>query len=136
MCGANSAIGLAEAERELWSRVRERLREPGRLMGLMRAVLDGAIEVAVAVAITPDGVVRPLALLATPGIAAEIQLADTDRNGLRTARIGDEEFDVLVGAGPDRADPDRAGVEPLAVLVTPWITEHLALYTRRLWSRR
>ena len=131
MCGANSAIGLAEAERELWSRVRERLREPGHLMGLMRAVLDGAIEVAVAVAIRPDGAVRPVALLATPGIAEEIQLADTDRNGLRKARIGDDEFDVLVGA-----DPGRSAAQPLAVLVTPWISEHLALYARRLWSRR
>lgn len=131
MCGANSAIGLAEVERELWSRVRERLREPGHLMGLMRAVLDGAIEVAVAVAITPNGAVRPLALLATPGIAEEIELGETDRDGLRRARIGDDEFDVLVGAGPD-----QAGVQPLAVLVTPWISEHLALYARRLWSWR
>jgi hypothetical protein len=131
MCGANSAIGTAGAEREMWSQVRERLREPGYLMGLMRAVLDGAIEVAVAVAVTPDGAVWPLAPLATPGIVEEIQLGAAEGDGLRKAWIGDDEFDVLVGT-----DPGRAGTQPLAVLVTPWIVEHLALYARRLWSQR
>jgi hypothetical protein len=50
---------------------------------------------------------------------------------LRKAWIGDDEFDVLVGT-----DPGRAGTQPLVVLVTPWIVEHLALYARRLWSQR
>lgn len=131
MCGAFSAIGLADTERELWPLVRERLREPGQLMGLMRAVLSEAVEVAVVVAVEPRGAVRPVALLATPGIAEEIQLGEGDGDGLRKARIGDEEFDVLVApaAGAD-------GIRPLAVLVTPWIIEHLALYARNLWSRR
>src|SRR5262247_261351 len=108
MCGAFSAIGLADTERELWPLVRECLREPGQLMGLMRAVLSEAVEVAVVVAVEPGGAVRPVALLATPGIADEIQLGEGDGDGVR----------------------------PLAVLVTPWILEHLALYARNLWSRR
>jgi hypothetical protein len=35
MCGSVSAIGLEEQERDLWPYLRERLREPGRLMALM-----------------------------------------------------------------------------------------------------
>jgi hypothetical protein len=41
MCGASSAVGLADAERALWPLLRDRLRTPGQLMGLMRAVLGG-----------------------------------------------------------------------------------------------
>lgn len=131
MCGPNSAIGLADAERELWPQLRERLRVPGHLMGLMRGVLAGAVEVAAVIAVTPEGVVRPLALLATPGLTEEIHLADGNGDGVRQAWIGDDKIDVLVGpaAGRDRA-------QPLAVLVTPWIVEHLALYAWRLWSQR
>ena len=41
MCGAYSAFGLDEAERLLWPHLRERLRQPGRSMGVMRGVLGG-----------------------------------------------------------------------------------------------
>src|SRR5262245_42446991 len=130
MCGPHSAIGLAEAEREMWPQVRERLREPGSLMGLMRGVLGGAVEVAAVVATTPDGVVRPVALLATPALTEEIQLSEAGGEDVRPARIGDDEIGVLVATTPGH---DQA--EPLAILVTPWIVQHLALYARNLWSR-
>jgi hypothetical protein len=128
MCGSHSAIGLTEVDRKLWPQIRERLREPRHLMGLMRGVLDGAIEVAAVIAVTPDGIVRPLALVATPILAADVQLDDGSAGEIRPARIGDDKIDVLVGSAAD-----RAAVQPLAILLTPWITEHLALYARTLW---
>src|SRR5262245_28773493 len=131
MCGPHSAIGLAEAERELWPQVRERLREPGSLMGLMRGVLGGAVEVAAVVATTPDGVVRPVALLATPALTEEIRLSEAGGVGVRPARIGEDEIDVLVASPSGQDRP-----EPLAILVTPWMVQNLALYARNLWSRQ
>jgi hypothetical protein len=68
MCGSHSAIGLTDAERELWPQLRERLREPRHLMGLMRGVLADAVEVAAVIAVSPQGRVRPLALVVTPVI--------------------------------------------------------------------
>ncbi len=130
MCGAHSSIGLDEAERALWPMLRERLRRPDRLMALMRGVLGGDAEIAAVVAVTPAGVVEPLALLATPAIAAEIRLVDdADHEGVRRGRIGDYDVDVLV-------DPATDPEQPLAVLVTPWIFHNLSLYARKLWSRR
>lgn len=66
------------------------------------------------------------ALVATAGIRAEIELLDTPpRDGLRAGRTGG--YDVELVAEDDRV---------LAVLVSPWIFEHLTLYARKLWSRR
>ena len=138
MCGPSSALGLDEVERAVWPDLRERLRRPGRLMALMRGVLGGDAEVAAVVSITPEGVVTPLALLATPGIVAEITLREPapadgaegrDRADVRRGRIGDYDVDVLM-----RTDADAE--TPAAVLVSPWIFEHLTLYARKLWSRR
>jgi hypothetical protein len=120
MCGSDSAIGLAESERALWPHLRERLREPGSLMGLMRGVLGGAVEVATVVATTPDGVVRPVALVATPAITGEIELSEAGGDDVRPARIGDDDIDVLVATRPG-----QDGAEPVAILVTPWIAENL-----------
>jgi hypothetical protein len=100
-------------------------------MGLMRGVLAGAVEVAAVVATTPDGAVRPIALLATPALTEEVQLNETGGEGIRPARIGDDDIDVLVASMPGQ---DQAQL--VAILVTPWIVEHLALYARNLWSRR
>ncbi|ASW54510.1 hypothetical protein [Plantactinospora sp. KBS50] len=137
MCGSVSAVGLEEDERRTWPYLRERLRVPGHLMALMRGVL-GDVEVAAVVAVTPQGVVRPQAILATPEpIRQEIILGDepdeaddTDGHPLRAARIGDDEVQVITEPGPD----GRA--RPLAVLATPWIDQHLLLYARTLWHRR
>jgi len=128
MCGPNSALGLEEAERELWPELRDRLRQPGQLMALMRGVLGGDAEVAAVTAVTPAGVVRPLAILATPVIADEIDLDDSGDTHV-AGRIGDYEVDVLM--------TDKGGVRrPAAVLVSPWIFENLTLYARKLWTRR
>jgi hypothetical protein len=131
MCGSVSAIGLQERERELWPYLRERLRQPGHLMALMRGVL-GDTEVAAVVAVTPQGAVKLLAILATPdAIASEIRLTadEEDRDGLRRATVGDYEVEVVVGADPD------GQARPLAILATPWIEQHLLLYARALWRR-
>ena len=128
MCGPNSALGLEETERELWPELRDRLRQPGQMMALMRGVLGGDAEVAAVTAVTPNGVVRPLAILATPVIADEIELSDSSGDRA-SGRIGDYDVDVLM--------TDRGGVRrPAAVLVTPWIFENLTLYARKLWTRR
>jgi hypothetical protein len=74
VCGPHSAIGLDDAERAVWVEVRERLRPPGRMMALMRGVLGGDTEVAAVAAVTPAGIVEPLALVATAGIRDEIVL--------------------------------------------------------------
>jgi hypothetical protein len=134
MCGSVSAISLEASERRSWPYLRERLRQPGRLMALMRGLL-GDVEVAAIVAVTPEGSVTPLAVLTTADeIAQEIQLSPPRANGagpggLRSARIGDYDVEVLMGAGPD------GGARPLAVLVTPWIEQHLLLFARTLWRR-
>jgi len=128
MCGPHSALGLEETERDLWPELRDRLRQPGQLMALMRGVLGGDAEVAAVTAVTPAGVVRPLAILATPVIADEIDLDDS--GGTRVGgKIGDYDVEVLM--------TDRSGVRrPAAVLVSPWIFENLTLYARKLWTRR
>jgi hypothetical protein len=134
MCGPHSALGLEETERELWPQLRERLRQPGQMMALMRGVLGGDAEVAAVAAVTPTGVVRPLAILATPVIADEIDLdgagdGDAKGAGRRTGYIGGYQVDVLMtGTGGEE--------RPAAVLVSPWIFENLTLFTRKLWSRR
>jgi hypothetical protein len=130
MCGATSAVGLGEQERQLWPLLRERLRRPNQLMGLMRGVLGGDAEVAAVVTTTPSGLVRPVAILVTPAIAAEITLLDGSPIApIRRGRIGEDQVDVLIG---------RSGTEdprPIAILVTDWIREHLYLYSRELWHR-
>src|SRR5215217_3532572 len=65
VCGTVSAIGLTAPERQRWPELRERLREPGHCMALMRGVL-GDTEVAAVAAVTPDGTVRTLAIMASP----------------------------------------------------------------------
>ena len=127
MCGPHSALGLEETEREMWPVLRERLRQPGRMMALMRGVLGGDAEVACVTAVTAAGVVQPLAVLATPAIAEEITLIGSPHEGQRPGKIGDYDVDVLV---------DGTGEKPLAVAVNPWIFHNLTLYTRKLWSRR
>ena len=128
MCGPHSALGLEEAERDLWPDLRERLRQPGRLMALMRGILGGDAEVGVVTAVTPAGVVQPLAVLVTPLIADEIEWITDDADQV-TARIGGDPIDVLMSTttGSDR--------KPVAVLVNPWIFNNLTLFTRKLWTR-
>jgi hypothetical protein len=75
-------------------------------------------------------VVRPVALVATLALTGEIELSEVSGEDVRPARIGDDDIDVLVASPPGQ---DRA--EPVAILVTPWIVENLALYARNLWSR-
>lgn len=120
-------MGLEEAEREMWPVLRERLRQPDRMMALMRGVLGGDAEVACVTAVTPAGVVQPLAILATAAIAEEITLVGGSVDGLRPGKIADYDVEVLV---------DDSGERPLAVAVSPWIFHNLTLYTRKLWSRR
>ena len=128
MCGPHSALGLEETERELWPELRERLRQPGQSMALMRGVLGGDAEVAAVTAVTPAGIVRPLAILATPVIADEIELEASDADRAQ-GWIGDYKVDVLM--------TDRQGHRvAAAVLINPWIYENLTLFTRKLWSRR
>jgi len=135
MCGPGSALGLAEDERTLWPQLKERLREPGQLMGLMRGVLGGETEVAVVVAVRPDGIVQPRALLATDVLADELEMVgeQTDGDGdgeVRRGHVGDYDVDVLMGV-------DRHGERrPIALSMSPWISQLLFLYSRRLWRPR
>ena len=132
MCGASSAVGLGDAERALWPLLRDRLRTPGQLMGLMRGVLGGDAEVAAVVTTTPTGISRPIAILVTPAIAEEITLLEgPPGSDVRRALIGAEEVEVLVG---DLATADAG--RPVAIFVTDWIRQHLSLYARELWHRR
>jgi hypothetical protein len=99
-------------------------------MGVMRGVLAEEAEVAAVVAVSPQGTVQPLALLATRLLADDIQLVGgSPEDGVRPGRIGDYDVDVLL-------DPptDKTPARPLAVLLSPWIIRNLALYTRKLWS--
>ncbi len=133
MCGASSAVGLADAERALWPLLRDRLRTPGQLMGLMRGVLGGDAEVAAVVTTTPTGISRPVAILVTPAIAEEITLLEgPSGSDVRRALIGAEEVEVLLGGDLATADGGR----PVAIFVTDWIRQHLSLYARELWHRR
>ncbi len=130
MCGSNSAVGLAEQDRVLWPLLRERLRVPGQLMGLMRGVLGGDAEIAAIVTTTPAGIAKPVAIVATPVIAEEITLLDSDpRADIRRGRIGGDDVQVVMGFLQDE-DP-----WPVAVLITGWMREHLYLYSRELWHR-
>jgi hypothetical protein len=133
MCGPTSAIGLDDSERELWPQLRERLRQPDRMMALMRGLLGSDAEVAAVVAVEPAGIVRPLALIATPAIADEISLVDEPaldaENAPRRGLIGEYDVEVLTAS----VDGET---RPVAVLVNPWIFENLTLFTRKLWSRR
>ncbi|UQU61821.1 hypothetical protein COUCH_22545 [Couchioplanes caeruleus] len=135
MCGSVSAIGLHDRERLLWPYLRERLRVPEQLMSLQRGVLGDA-EVAVVAAVTPQGRATIMALLAsTEEIAQEILLpaglvVPPGQDRIVRAKVGDYDADILV-----RSDPHGAP-EPLAVLTTPWIEQHLLLYARDLWHRR
>ena len=128
MCGPHSALGLEEAEREAWPVLKERLRRPHHLMALMRGVLGGDTEIAAVAAVSPAGVVQPVAILVTPAIADEIDMTDTSEAGdIRPARIGGDEVEVVL---------DDATGRPLAILVNSWLFHNLTLYTRKLWSRR
>jgi hypothetical protein len=142
MCGSFSAIGLEDHDRELWPYLRERLREPGHLMALMRGVLGDA-EVATVVAVEPQGTVKVIAVVASSEtIVNEIRLtapaagsdgggsSDDGQGRLWHATIGDYDVEVVTGEWPDGRP------RPLAVLVTPWIEQHLLLYARTLWRRR
>jgi len=130
MCGASSAVGLGDAERALWPLLRDRLRVPGQLMGLMRGVLGGDAEVAAVVTTTPTGITRPVAILVTPAIAEEITLLEgAPGQDVRQARIGDDEVEVLLGRAPSEE------ARPVAIFVTDWIRQHLSLYARELWHR-
>jgi hypothetical protein len=145
-----SAIGLEPRERAVWPYLRERLRQPGHLMALMRGVL-GDTEIAAVVAVTPQGAVTPLAVLTTAEeIAAEIRLAPeparepspgpsrpagdgragADAGMIRPARVGDYDVQVVLDEGAD-GQP-----KPVAILTTPWIEQHLLLFARTLWRRR
>lgn len=127
MCGAYSAFGLDEAERELWPQLRDRLRQPHHLMGVMRGVLGSDAEVAVVVATSPAGVSQPLAVLVTPAIEAELTLpAEVPADGVVRALVGTYDVDALT---------DAAG-KPIALLMTPWLFENLSVYARKLWTRR
>ncbi len=128
MCGPTSAISLEDHERTTWVEVKESLREPGQLSGLMRGFLGE--EVAVAIATSPDGVVRPLAVLVTDNIAAELVVPrPVPGPGWVKAQAGDYPVEVWVGA----SDPDA---HPVALKMTDWMQEHLLLYARQLWHRR
>jgi hypothetical protein len=124
MCGPTSAIGLDDSERELWPQLRERLRQPDRMMALMRGLLGSDAEVAAVVAVEPAG---------TPAIADEISLVDEPapdaENAPRRGLIGEYDVEVLTAS----VDGET---RPVAVLVNPWIFENLTLFTRKLWSRR
>lgn len=129
MCGPTSAIGLETEERALWLSVKDSLRTPGTMPGLMRGFLADS-EVAAVVEVDPSGKVRPVAVLVTPAIASELVLTDDSLSGPRQpAQIGDYPVEVLVG--------EFDGVRrPAAVLMTQWIYEHLILYSRQLWRGR
>lgn len=96
-------------------------------MALMRGVLGGDTEIAAVAAVSPAGIVQPIAILATPAIADEITLAGRHPGGICPARIGDDEVEVVL------ADDDG---RPIAVMVNAWLFHNLTLYTRKLWSRR
>lgn len=130
MCGPSSAIGLAQAERDVYPWLRERLRVPDHYMGLMRGVLGEDAEVAAVVATSRKGVSRALALLVTPEIAGEIDLPPGAEpvDGFVEGTIAGDPVQVVVR--PE--DP----MTPVAILVSPWIREHLYLYARQLWWPR
>ncbi len=127
MCGAHSALGLQDVEREVWLDLRERLRVPGQMMALMRGVLGGDTEVAVAAAVTPQGLTQPVALLLGPELAALVRVSAAPSDP-RPGRLGEYDVDVLTAGGE--------GDRPVALLVSPWVREHLTVYARKLWTDR
>jgi hypothetical protein len=128
VCGPSSAIGLDDSERLYWPQLRERLREPGRLMGLMRGLLAEDAEVAVVVATTPQGQTEPLAVLVTPMIEAELDVPPGEGE-VRPAKVGDYDVEVVMAEVDGRE-------RPIALLMSPWIRSHLLLYARKLWRPR
>jgi hypothetical protein len=128
MCGPTSAIGLEEPERALWSGVRPHFREPGRFVGLMRGFLADR-EVAAIVSTAVDGAVRPVAVLVSPDIAAELVVPGDAQAGWSQVGLGDYQVAVFF---EERGD----ALTPVAVRMTPWMHEYLVLYARRLWGRR
>lgn len=125
MCGPTSAIGLVDEERMHWPWLRERLRVPGHCMGLMRGVLGSDAEVAAVIATNHQGVSRALAVVATPPIAAEITMPDLPAAGDSVVgQIADDDVEVLVAPGT---------ATPAAMMITPWMRQHLYLYARQLW---
>jgi hypothetical protein len=127
MCGPTSAISLEDHERAIWAELKESLRLPGHLAGLMRGFLGE--EVAVVIATAPDGKVRPVALLVTTTIAAELLVPhDVAGPGWVSGRAGDYAVEVWVRGG------DPSG-RPVAMKITDWVEEHLLLYARQLWHR-
>lgn len=129
MCGPTSAIGLAAVEREHWPELRERLRQPGHLMAMMRGIIGGDAEVAVVAAVTPEGVVHPVAILVTPEIAEELSLPDDRRADEVIGAVGGDDVTVLLG----NVDGE---VQPVALRVNSWIFHNLTLYARKLWTSR
>jgi hypothetical protein len=55
---------------------------------------------------------------------------DTGHDDIRPARIDDYDVEVVVATGSD-GQP-----RPVAVLVTPWMEQHLLIFARTLWRRR
>ena len=121
---------MSDAERVQFPWLRERLRVPGHYMGLMRGVLGEDAEVGCIVATNTSGVTRALALLVTPEIAGEITLSPDAQpvDDIIEGRIADDPTQVLVRP--------EAPTVPVAILISPWIREHLYLYARQLWWPR
>lgn len=128
MCGPTSAIGLEQPERALWAQLREHVREPGRYSGLMRGFLADR-EVAAAVVTARDGAVRPVAVLVSPEIEAELVVPEDATAGWSEVQLGDYRVEAFF-------DEREGRLRPLAVRMTPWMHEYLVLYARRLWGRR
>jgi hypothetical protein len=128
VCGPNSAIGLEHHERERWDRLRDHLREPGQLAGLMRGFLADH-EVAAVVTTTARGVVRPVAVLVSHDIEAEIILPEAPGTGWVEVQLAGYPVSAWLEQVGDRP-------RPLAVRMTPWMHEYLVLYARRLFGRR
>jgi hypothetical protein len=124
MCGPSSALGLADTERALWPVLRERLRVPGQLMGLMRGLLGGDAEVGVVVATSPAGIAVPLAILVTPSIVAEIAFADGQPGG--DVRRG------TVGSGRRAVGSGRAASwgQPMRRTICGWSVQSISVRNR------
>jgi hypothetical protein len=128
MCGPTSAIGLEEPERALWWLVRHHFEEPGRFVGLMRGFLADR-EVAAIVTTAVDGAVRPVAVLVSADIEAELVVGEDAGAGWSEVGLGDYRVEVFF-------DVLDESLRPVAVRMTPWMHEYLVLYARRLWGRR
>jgi hypothetical protein len=98
-------------------------------MAMMRGVLGGDAEVGVIAAVTPAGVARPLAILVTPEIGAELDLPSNLDADEVVGSIGGDEVTVLL----DTVGGQR---QPVALRVNAWIFHNLTIFARKLWSRR